>query len=100
MTHFAPPQTAAKTPNNTRWTADKAAAFLQLLAVDGNTAKAARMVGMSRNAVYMLAARAPEFAHLFALARGSGRERVRARRRVPRPVHPLLARSPLEGRAG
>ena len=97
MSHDALPRLTRTTrpQDNTRWTAEKAGAFLKLLAIDGKVARAARMVGMSRQATYDLRARAPEFAKLFDIARESGRQRRLAQRRPARPVHPLLAKEPV-----
>lgn len=90
MSHDISPRTA-RPQDNTRWTAEKAGAFLKLLAIDGKVARAARMVGMSRQAAYDLRVRAPEFAKLFEIARESGRQRRQAKRRTAQRVHPLLA---------
>ena len=86
-----------QTPDNTRWTGAKAAAFLKLLARSGKVDPCAAQVGMSRQSAYRLRARAPEFAKYWAMAmEEAGRRRASARRgRRGRAVHPLLAKAPL-----
>lgn len=79
-------------PDNTRWTGEKAAAFLKALARTGKVAPAARAVGMSRQAAYRLRARAPQFAALWLTAMAAAREQRTAARSRRKPVHPLLAR--------
>ena len=86
-----PPATAK--PDNTRWTGEKASAFLKLLARHGKVARAARDVGMSRQAAYRLRARAPQFAVFWKDALELARRR-RASSRRGRSVHPLLAPGP------
>lgn len=90
-TPTAPP--ARRTPDNTRWTGDKASTFLKLLARHGKVARAARDVGMSRQAAYRLRARAPQFAAFWEDALELARRR-RASSRRGRSVHPLLAPGP------
>ena len=53
MTPHPPARTK---PDNTRWTGEKAADFLKLLASSGKVAPCARAVGMSRQAAYRLRA--------------------------------------------
>ncbi|MFB0614190.1 hypothetical protein [Aurantiacibacter poecillastricola] len=97
--------TATPTPpievatDTTRWTGPKAAAFLKALARHGKVAKAAREVGMSRQAAYRLRARAPKFAEMWDWAmREAEARRVEAHAAGRRgPVHPLLARGPVAG---
>ena len=95
-----PPPPEPSTSDNTRWTGPKAAAFLKALARHGKVAKAAREVGMSRQAAYRLRARAPKFAQMWdwAMREAAGRraEALAARR----SVHPLLARSPISPEGG
>lgn len=92
MSSTTPPPPVPSTPDNTRWTGAKAAAFLKALARHGKVAKAAREVGMSRQAAYRLRARAPQFAQMWDAAMrvvvARRAEEAAARRRV----HPLLAR--------
>ena len=88
---------ARAAPDNSRWTGEKAGAFLRALAQHGKVAAAARSVGMSRQAAYRLRARAPQFARLWDEAMRLGqaaRLRARAARRRKR-VHPLLDTRPL-----
>ena len=86
-----------KTPDNTRWTGEKASTFLKLLARSGKVAPSARAVGMSRQAAYRLRARAPRFAEFWDRAmQAAQRQRNHSDNSSPRgrkPVHPLLARS-------
>lgn len=87
------PHTSAKPkPDNTRWTGVKAAAFLKLLACHGKVARAAREVGMSRQAAYRLRARAPQFAQFWEQSMELAKRRRASSRRGRKPVHPLLAR--------
>ena len=88
---------ARAAPDTSRWTGEKAGAFLRALAQHGKVAAAARSVGMSRQAAYRLRARAPQFARLWDEAMRLGqaaRLRARAARRRKR-VHPLLDTRPL-----
>lgn len=85
-----PPEHPA--PDRTRWTGEKAAAFLKALARSGKVAAAARAVGMSREAAYRLRARAPQFAALWLTAMAAAEAQRAAARRRRKPVHPLLAR--------
>jgi hypothetical protein len=78
-------------PDNTRWTGEKAAAFLKQLARHGKVARAARAVGMSRQAAYRLRARAPKFAELWEIAMADAARARAAARRARKSVHPLLA---------
>lgn len=80
------------TPDNTRWTGEKAATFLKALARTGKVAPAARAVGMSRQAAYRLRARAPQFAALWLTAMEAAQDQRTAARSRRKPVHPLLAR--------
>lgn len=82
------------TPDNTRWTGEKASTFIKLLARSGQVAACARAVGMSRQSAYRLRARAPKFAEFWDLALGEARRR-RASSRRGRYVHPLLAKGPV-----
>jgi hypothetical protein len=94
------PPPEPSTPDNTRWTGPKAAAFLKALARHGKVAKAAREVGMSRQAAYRLRARAPKFAQMWDWAmREAAARRVEALA-ARRSVHPLLARSPISPEGG
>ena len=83
-------------PDNTRWTGAKAETFLKLLARHGKVARAARSVGMSRQAAYRLRARAPKFAEYWNLAMEQAAlirwERQARTRKRPKAVHPLLAK--------
>jgi molybdenum-dependent DNA-binding transcriptional regulator ModE len=56
------PHSASARPDNSRWTGDKAAEFIKVLAGCGMVARAARSVGMSRQAAYRLRARARDSA--------------------------------------
>ena len=103
------PAPSARKPDNTRWTGEKATAFLRLLARGVKVAPAARAVGMSRQAAYRLRERAPGFARYWALAleeaeklreaerrgRRPGRGQGRGQGRERKPVHPLLSRAPI-----
>lgn len=89
------PSDPTATPDNTRWTGEKAVGFLEALAVHGQVAKAARCVGMSRQAAYRLRARAPRFARMWDMAQREAKERRADAQRQPRPVHPLLTRAAL-----
>ena len=77
----------AEPRDHTRWTHEKAARFLKLLARSDKVAPSARAVGMSRQSAYVLRARAPTFAslwdHAMAEARKQRSMRSRARRRSP-----------------
>ena len=84
-----------QTPDNTRWTGDKAADFLKALARCGKVAPAARGVGMSRQAAYRLRARAPKFAEFWEIAMADAARARGAARRARKQVHPLLAKGPL-----
>ena len=81
----APPEPEPR--DHTRWTHEKAARFLKLLARSGKVAPSARAVGMSRQSAYVLRARAPTFAslwdHAMAEARKQRSMRSRAKRRSP-----------------
>ena len=81
-------------PDNTRWTGDKAADFLKALARCGKVAIAARSVGMSRQAAYRLRARAPNFAQMWDLAmqQAEASRAAALKQAGKRTVHPLLAR--------
>jgi len=57
-------------------------------------ARAARSVGMSRQAAYRLRARAPQFAFLWDEAVKVAAARKSAARRGRGTVHPLLSRAP------
>ncbi|GAA4043241.1 hypothetical protein [Parerythrobacter jejuensis] len=83
-------------PDNTRWTGEKASAFLKLLARSGKVAPCARAVGMSRQSAYRLRARAPKFAAFWEDAMELARSRRATSRRGRKPVHPLLAKGPKE----
>ncbi|UIP07725.1 LysR family transcriptional regulator [Erythrobacter sp. SDW2] len=85
----APP---APSPDNTRWTGAKAMAFLKALAQHGKVARAARSVGMSRQAAYRLRARAPNFADFWDGALVEAARRKELARQARAPVHPMLAR--------
>lgn len=85
-----PPEPAA--PDNSRWTGPKAMAFLKALAQHGKVARAARSVGMSRQAAYRLRARAPNFADFWDGALVEAQRRKAAARQARAPVHPMLAR--------
>ncbi len=93
-------------PDNTRWTGDKAAAFLRHLSRHGKVALAARDVGMSRQAAYRLRARAPKFAEMWDWAMREAADRRREALAKRGAVHPLLARGAVRqpgdrsGRAG
>ncbi|ABC64043.1 hypothetical protein [Erythrobacter litoralis] len=98
MNNPSDPAPNTPSPDRTRWTGEKAARFLKLLAEHGQVARAARSVGMSRQAAYRLRARAPKFAEYWELAMQDARldkwtRRAQARG-VRKPVHPLLARGP------
>ena len=80
------------TPDNTRWTPEKATAFLKALARTGKVAPAARSVGMSRQAAYRLRARAPKFAEFWEIAMRDAARAKAERRRRGKQVHPLLAK--------
>lgn len=95
------------TPDKTRWTGEKASAFLRLLARTGKVAATARAVGMSRQSAYRLRARAPLFAQYWDMAmdqaeaaRAASRRARRARRSGSkgRSVHPLLEQHPAQAR--
>ncbi|HBK16573.1 MAG TPA: LysR family transcriptional regulator [Erythrobacter sp.] len=88
------PHSASARPDNSRWTGDKAAEFIKVLAGCGMVARAARSVGMSRQAAYRLRARAPQFAFLWDEAVKVAAARKAAARRGRGPVHPLLSRAP------
>lgn len=85
-------------PDNTRWTGEKASAFLKLLARSGKVAPCARAVGMSRQAAYRLRARAPLFARYWDDAMEVAQRR-RASSKRGRREHPLLAREPRQALA-
>ncbi|WP_145985329.1 hypothetical protein [Altererythrobacter sp. B11] len=87
----APPE--ALPPDNSRWTGEKASAFLRALAQHGKVARAARGVGMSRQAAYRLRARAPKFAEFWDWALEEAAKARSARRSAAREVHPLLRRA-------
>lgn len=99
MSSTTPPPAPA-TPDNTRWTGPKAAAFLKALASHGEVARAAREVGMSRQAAYRLRARAPKFASMWDWAMREAADRRAKARAARRSVHPLLARGPAAGAGG
>ena len=80
----------AETPDHTRWTHEKAALFLKLLARTGKVAPSARAVGMSRQSAYVLRARAPTFASLWDHAMAEARKQRSMRSRAKRPS-PLLS---------
>ena len=80
------------TPDRSRWTGEKATAFLKALASSGKVAPAARSVGMSREAAYRLRARAPKFAEFWEIAMADAARARAAARRARKQVHPLLAR--------
>ena len=88
---MTPQPPARPKPDNTRWTGEKAADFLKLLARSGKVAPCARAVGMSRQAAYRLRARAPRFALMWDQAMEVAASRKASSRRR-RYVHPLLAR--------
>lgn len=94
-THAPLPRMSTTSPDNTRWTGAKAAAFLKALASHGKVAAAARSVGMSRQAAYRLRARAPKFAEMWDWAMREARAKRAAEREAARKVHPLLARGPV-----
>jgi len=97
MTTPPPHHPHPATPDHTRWTGAKAAAFLKALATHGKIAAAARKVGMSRQAAYRLRARAPKFAEMWDWAMREAKvRRVEARVLAAerRAIHPLLARAP------
>ena len=77
--------------DNTRWTGDKAATFLKLLARSGKVAECARAVGMSRQSAYRLRARAPNFSDCWDMAMGEAERRRASSRRSRKRVHPLLS---------
>lgn len=80
------------TPDNTRWTGEKAAMFLKALARTGKVAPAARAVGMSRQAAYRLRARAPKFAEFWEIAMADAARARASSRRASKSAHPLLAK--------
>ena len=86
-------------PDHTRWTGEKASAFLKALSLHGRVAKAAREVGMSRQSAYRLRARAPLFAQMWdraldvAEARRKEASAAKRARRAKDAAHPLLART-------
>lgn len=86
------PEPRAPSPDNSRWTGAKAMAFLKALAQHGKVARAARSVGMSRQAAYRLRARAPNFADFWDGALIEAERRKAAARQARTPVHPMLAR--------
>lgn len=86
------------TPDNTRWTGEKATAFLKALARTGKVAPAARSVGMSRESAYRLRARAPKFAEFWQIALQDAARARAVAARARKQVHPLLARGPLPAR--
>ena len=107
MTHTPTPPSAARasqsagtaresSPDRSRWTGERASAFLRLLARTGKVAATARAVGMSRQSAYRLRARAPLFAQYWDMAMDqaeAARAASRRRRRSGtkgRSVHPLL----------
>ena len=90
MRHDRP--AAKPNPDNTRWTGEKAATFLKLLARSGKVAPCARAVGMSRQAAYRLRARAPKFAEYWDVAMEEAQRRRASARRGRKAVHPLLAK--------
>ncbi len=94
------PPPAPSSPDNTRWNGPKAAAFLKALAHYGKVAKAAREVGMSRQAAYRLRARAPKFAEMWDWAMREAADRRAKARAARRSVHPLLARGSAAGAGG
>lgn len=92
--HPAPSACQIRTaPDNTRWTGDKAATFLRLLARSGKVAASARAVGMSRQAAYRLRARAPRFAEYWEMSLEVWRNGQASSRRR-KQVHPLLEKRP------
>jgi len=88
--------------DNTRWTGAKAGEFLRHLARSGMVAPSARAVGMSARSAYRLRDRAPQFAHLFAMALDEAKRRKAAagRRRNKQKVHPLLDTAPIDWTTG
>lgn len=88
-------QSERNPPDNSRWTGEKAAIFLKLLARHGKVAPAARAVGMSRQAAYRLRARAPKFAEFWELAMRDARGKAARASRKRKSAHPLLAKGPL-----
>ena len=99
MTHTSTPPSA---PDLTRWTGERASAFIKLLARTGKVAVTARAVGMSRQSAYRLRARSPLFAEYWDVAMEQAAA-IAASSRRPRgqrkPVHPLLAKEPRAARA-
>ncbi|MWV29155.1 hypothetical protein [Aurantiacibacter rhizosphaerae] len=83
--------------DTTRWTGPKAAIFLKALAQHGKVAKAAREVGMSRQAAYRLRSRAPKFAQMWDWAMREAADRRAEALAARRAVHPLLARDTAGG---
>ena len=85
--------------DHTRWTGEKASAFLKALSLHGRAATAAREVGMSRQSAYRLRARAPLFAQMWdralevAEARRKEASAAKRARRAKDAAHPLLARA-------
>ena len=78
-----------------RWTRAKITAFLRALTERGSVAAAARSVGMSRAAAYLLRARlAPEFGALWDQGVTLGRARRKARRRALYGAAACAARDP------
>ncbi len=72
------PRSASARPDHSRWTGDKAAEFIKVLAGCGMVARA----------------RAPQFAFLWDEALKAAAARKAAARRGRGPVHPLLSRAP------
>ena len=92
QSRLASEHSPATGPDNTRWTGDKASAFLRLLAQSGKVAPSARAVGMSRQAAYRLRARAPRFAEFWDRAMKVAQARsAAAKANMRASVHPLLA---------
>ena len=94
-------------PDTSRWTGEKASAFLKLLGRTGSVASSARAVGMSRQSAYRLRARAPRFAAFWVSALEVARNTQASSRKGRAAVHPLLDTAPLSfdegdtsGRAG